>query len=343
MTKKKLIALLAVLVILLGGIGGYWYYKRSPLYSFKLIQQAVEQKDWDSFQKHVDTKNLLSTSYDALIASSLEADESLDDTSKQFAMQFIMMMKPAIVGSLNSDIEHMIRTGNIETPDSNSSTQEQLQTKMIALNMMNQAGVGRLAIVGVGGVDKSKDLATAAVKVKDEKLDQTFELQVGMKQLEDGTWQVLEITNLKDYLKQMHAAVAKKLEAMNGTLLETMKKEITVAPGKVEIKDANSFGYVKVMHLSAPVNVHSSKVISSINGEFRVTAPGNSMFVVPFNGSVNMDKGTKTLQLSKELNPMVPAQAKWIATDLSTVKVAAIITGIRYQDGSVVELKKDLE
>lgn len=341
MSKKKIIALILV-VLVVAGIGGWFYYKRTPAYTFSLIQTALEQKDWKGFQRHVDTENLLSTSYDVLIESSLDEDGSMDEQGKKMALGVIRMMKPNIVTSLNKDLEQWVTTGSIKAPDPGEASAMQAQAQMVGLNMLHKAGLDRLAITGVGSINKDGEMYTMPMKVHDEKLDQDFTLQLGLKQLDDGTWQILEVKNLRQYLKDMQKAMDEKVAAINGKIMEDIRKQISVGPATVERKDGDSLGITKKLQLNAPATIHSDKVISTISGEFRLQAPNAPLFAVPFNATVNEAKGTKTLALTKEINSLIPQEAGWMVMDLKKVKASVLVTRIQFQDGTVTELLREL-
>ena len=56
--NKKLIACIVAIILIICGVGGYFYYKRTPTYSLQLIQQSVKDHNWEKFSQHVDTKGL---------------------------------------------------------------------------------------------------------------------------------------------------------------------------------------------------------------------------------------------------------------------------------------------
>lgn len=44
--NKKFIAIAVVILLIICGIGGYLYYKRTPAYSMQLIQESVKEHNW---------------------------------------------------------------------------------------------------------------------------------------------------------------------------------------------------------------------------------------------------------------------------------------------------------
>ena len=47
------------------------YYKRTPTYTLSLIRDSVQKHDYETFSKHVDTKNLLSTAFDDIVTHTM--------------------------------------------------------------------------------------------------------------------------------------------------------------------------------------------------------------------------------------------------------------------------------
>ena len=195
--KNRMIIVGIIAAILIAAIGGYTYYRHTPTYTFQLIQEAVQKHDYASFQKHVDTKNLLSTAIDDALDMSLEEDKSLNNSTRQMARGFMAMLKPSIVEALDSEIEQYIKTGSQEKAKAGNKADN------IASNMQKKADADSLTFKKIGSTRKDGDFCIADVIFTNEKLGKDVTLSFKMKKLEDGTWQILQIVNLKDYLKDV--------------------------------------------------------------------------------------------------------------------------------------------
>lgn len=95
---------LAVLVFLLLAIvaagGGWWYWTGTPTYSMKQIQVALEERDVERFQAHVDLDALLGNAFDQLAA----AQEPKDGWGEFGRLLGAAVFKPILVSKLKREI-----------------------------------------------------------------------------------------------------------------------------------------------------------------------------------------------------------------------------------------------
>ena len=98
--NKKITAVIVVLLLMVAGVGGYIYYKRTPTYTFTLSQDAVKEHNWDKFSRHVDVKELSESAFDDLMAEALNQDKTMDSGTKAIATGFVQMFKPMVVNAI---------------------------------------------------------------------------------------------------------------------------------------------------------------------------------------------------------------------------------------------------
>ena len=204
MSKKTgIIAAIVAIVLLLGGIAGYMYYKRTPTYTFNLIKTSVEKHDWDTFSKHVDTKNVISTSYDAFLESAMESEDDVDEDMKGMVSGFAKLLKPGIVEALNDEVEQWVKTGEKKEPEKKAGSKDEQNAQNAAENMTKETGFDTSSFKGVTYTKDDGDFSLVGITIEDSQLKKDFTLELKMRQLDDGTWQILEISNLKEYLLEM--------------------------------------------------------------------------------------------------------------------------------------------
>ena len=79
MTKKKLVAgAFAVLLLVVGALV-YWQWTRTPTYSLRHIQKAVETHDVAEFKQYVDLDGVSSRLIDDIMSEALEGTDDQDD------------------------------------------------------------------------------------------------------------------------------------------------------------------------------------------------------------------------------------------------------------------------
>jgi hypothetical protein len=74
-SKTSLIVAALVLIAMLVGAGLWWLdYTRSPAYSLGQLAQAVQDRDWNGFQKYVDIEAVVGQVVDAAVSGSVKGD-----------------------------------------------------------------------------------------------------------------------------------------------------------------------------------------------------------------------------------------------------------------------------
>ena len=341
--SKGIIAVAVVIVLCIIGVAGYFlYYKKTPTYSLNLIRESVEKHDWETFNAHVDSDSVLSGAFDAFLDASME-DEKGDDSIKQMATGFAKLFKPAIVSALKDDVKKLVETGASGNKE-NGGTDKQ-DAKVNTDGIKKSADLDGVKFKGIAYTKKADNgIATVGVTLTDTQLGQDFTLDIDMRQLQDGTWQIIELSNLKDYLKAVEKARKEKLAALNQPIQEQINQVVDIKAATATIVPKDRYGFSKILKIQMPVTYNSDKGIASVRGVVSVNAEGDDKpFEIPFDIKVK-DQSNKNgnLWIAKELNGFIPSQAKFLKTGASAIQASTRVTGITYADDSKLELYKEL-
>lgn len=194
--KYRSVIVCTVVVIICGIFGGYMYYKRTPGYTLKLIQESIKKHDYVTFSKHVDTKSILSFAYDDMVSEALN-ESNEDENINELTRGLAAMIKAPILDSLNNQIEIYIKTG--EMPDESKTNKKSADAA--ADDLVKKTNLRTLSLTGLGNSQKKGDFSIIEVIVHDSELNTDLLLKLKAIQLEDGTWKVLKINNFNDFLK----------------------------------------------------------------------------------------------------------------------------------------------
>lgn len=339
MNKKRITVLGIILLLLVAGLAGYQYYKRTPAYTFRLIRESIEQHDYEKFSRHVDTENVLSTSYDALIEAALD-DGDADDNVKGMAVGFAKMMKPAIVGALNDEIKQYVKTGASSTDDKDKKKDKNVQ---VTENFKKQAKVEDMTFKEIGSSRTEGDFTIVSVIFEDKKLERDFNLDLKMKQLEDGTWQVLAISNLKEYLLEEKKAREAKLEEINQPIRAEIASRISLNSPVVQVVSKDAWGFSKMLKVTVSANVNSSVPIQEASGEIKLESTNGEKFQFPFQTDIKWNGGSSSIVLQYDLNPFLDKEAKIIKNKAQNCTAEIDVQKIVYKDGTSLAVKKSLD
>ncbi|BAL82356.1 hypothetical protein SELR_06480 [Selenomonas ruminantium subsp. lactilytica TAM6421] len=199
--NKKLVALVVAVVLIACGVGGYMYYKRTPAYSLQLIQDSVKEHNWEKFSRHVDTKSLADSAFDDIIEISLEEDTTMDAQTKALAANFAKLLKPTLTSLIESSVKEYVETGEFKDLDDkkDGGKKSKRQKENPAENLLKETNADKLKFTGVKSTEKDGTGTVVAMGLHDESLNADYELKIRMIQLEDGTWKMNKIENLKDF------------------------------------------------------------------------------------------------------------------------------------------------
>ena len=210
--SKKIIALLTVIVLVLVGLGWYFlYFIKTPVYSLNIIREAVAQHDVNKFNKHVDVDNILNKGFDDAITAMIDSDKKTDANTKIFAKGLAQMFKAPVVGMAKEAINKYVEKGKWqEEPDKNSENNgNKAPMKATGVNPDNFAdkvGLKESKIKDIAYTKTDGDIAIVGIKIFDEKVNKDFIAEIKMKKLNDGTWQITEFANLKEYITTIQEA-----------------------------------------------------------------------------------------------------------------------------------------
>lgn len=210
--NKKLIALAVAVVLIICSIGGYMYYKRTPAYSLQLIQDSVKEHNWEQFNRHVDTKSLADSAFDDIIEISLAEDTTMDAQTKALASNFAKLLKPTLTSLIESSVKEYVETGEFKDFDDNKDNDKKNKHAKTnpAENILKETKAEKLKFTGIKSTDKDDSGAIVAMGLHDESLNADYELKIRMIQLEDGTWKMNKIENLKDFYNATQEAEKNK-------------------------------------------------------------------------------------------------------------------------------------
>ena len=197
------------LIVLLACLGAATYYfgvhTKTPEYAIKEIREAAAKHDTVGFQKRVNLDRALTRGTDDIIAFMLgESSSPMMETS--FARDLVSAIKPAIASGLKETILTMVRTGTFEGNDA-TPRRENGMKDMSADAIIEKSGARSIALKDIAYIKKNDEGSMANVGLKIEEPDLgDYILDVEMERQSDRTWQVVAVTNLREYLEALAAA-----------------------------------------------------------------------------------------------------------------------------------------
>ncbi len=349
--KSKLFIMVGTVALLIIGLLFYFlYWVKTPAYSLTLIRESIEKHDLVKFEKHVDTESLYNRAFDDVVQKNLTQSGY---ENNQFVMGLIGMLKKTAVDELINQTKKYVETGNFEVSGQKSSSEKSKQPdgKEVATNLNKNAGISYIQFKGVENTQKDGKISVVTTKVYDKKIEKEFTVKLKMRELENGEWKLVEISNLNEYLDERAKAIDEKLKALNKPIQEKIEKSIQIISAEVKAINENSFFPMYRLHYLVKFKLpQSENKIKNFKGIFLISdSQGKDLYGTRFNGN-----GVSTLYTQKDytinkdfslrfkspntLNPFIPDEDKIAKQGVNSFKHQFKVYKVEFEDGTIAEL-----
>lgn len=201
--KKLLLGISSIVIVVICAVLFYFlYWVKTPAYSLGLVKTAVEKHDLQTFEQHVDLKAVYGRGIDELLKSEMGDSDAGDNTL--FA-GMITLFKENIVKEMVSGTEKYVETGEFEKTEKNKPETD--NAKQETQGLRERVNTPNLKYDGVTNTEKDGKIAVVTIAVLDTQLDQKFNVNIKMRELDNGEWQVVELSNLVDFVDEHDKAV----------------------------------------------------------------------------------------------------------------------------------------
>lgn len=272
--SKRLIGIMLVVCLLVGSIAWYFlYFIKTPEYSLNIIKESVAKHDVIKFKKHVDLDSTLSRGYDDLILAMIESDKTMSLEGKAFVGGFAQLFKQPIVGALKDGIMRFVETGKWEDEKDVQATNKNNKESQQNINpdkVIDQSGLKNSSFRGIAYTRKDGKTATVGLKVFENEANKEFILDIKMREIDDGTWQVAEISNLKDYISGVEKAkneLVRKYIEETKPIIDKHNKMVNEISLKLDTIDKSS-KLTDESKRSEIINVIENELITDWNARF---------------------------------------------------------------------------
>jgi len=334
-SHKKIILIVGAIVILAAMAAFYLlYWVKTPQYSLNIIKESVAKHDLMTFERHVNLQNIGTQAIDDMIATTI----SPEDRKNPLILGMINMVKAAAVPTFITQAQKYVETGNF------AKLNEQNDGQVIVASVAERTGLMTMEFKGIEKTSRNKDEALVTIKIWDQQLEKNFELQLKMKQLDDGTWCLDSISNLKTFMADRDRTVEKRLAELNKPIQAKIKEKvqlITDGPSPISVERVTQNSELLPSHIIKvwlPFKVLVPN-IKSVRGTFLIYDSNKKVIF-----SRDFDSGNADLSKSKDglwhFNNSWPLNSydvkdKEISTcDLSQTTNEVIFTGVSFNDGT---------
>lgn len=320
-----------IIIVLL--LSYFFYYTKTPAYSIYIIQKAVEQQDWETFAEHVDTDQVLSVAFDDILEES-RSDAEAANMAKNLTAPFLQILKPGLVDSLQDCLHDYVETGNYEANFQDMDIRQRLNLE----DMKRDTDLNFVRYKEVSYTKQGDNGSpVVGIVVTDSVLKKSFVLDLAMQKNLDGSWKVIKILNLKEYIQAIKRARQEKLQVLNTGIRQKIDAVVDRGEITANVVSDGVSGRRKSLQIHAILTLHGNKPVHSISGKAYAKTADGQQLQFPFSiDLVTAAQSQQTIDIVSELNPFLPKER---AFTVQGAKIYAwlIVHCIRYADGT--ELK----
>lgn len=337
--KRKLAVVVASIALgaaLLTALVAYHFWTSSPDYSLLQIRQAVNDRDLVLFRKHVDYENLISRGLEATAARELDkvgpADNLWEALGNQIGEGIAGLMIPALSKKLAGDLEHAVAQGRVADIGS------RLRLDAVIASLQGAANESPRA---------TPDQAYAHAPVEHPAFgNKRFTLIFSMREM-DGYWQIVELSNLTDYLDWQAEQKAYYLAEANKPVLAAIDASVKAVSFSHKRLPATPFRGPE-LRITMNFTNAGSKAIKTLYCDITVSRRDDGerlgeQSLSWGNGSRLLAPGSRA-ELTKDLSSFAePALRRYLGNPDTELQIDYQISSISFADGSELALYRGFD
>ena len=193
--KRKLTLVLSALflIVVSGFVYYYGYYVKTPNHTLQIIVRAVQNKDVDTFNQHVDVKSITGYWIDDAVSNDPKINKN--PTAMALLPIFKNLAQEAIQAQVNKQIAHPAEKETLPVKADSSVNKDLDDLSQSLANIHNRHK--NLKIINLRNETLDNGDSSVTLTIKNTKTDKTADYQLFMKPLNDGTWKIYKASPLK--------------------------------------------------------------------------------------------------------------------------------------------------
>ena len=331
--KKILIIVVPLILIALVAMGVCsWQAMQKiqtlPVYSIKIIREAAEYHDTETFYRLVDTEKILENAateistakindgVNSMIYSTLELSNAYENLREDF------------VEISKSALKDYISTGKVNFPDDSSEMQKWLK----------KSGVDTCIINNYSKPVVIDGAAYSTINFHNAAMNFDFEIEITLQKISDNEWKIIDAKGFEGYYLGVKRALKIKLESLNVPIKEEIARTFEVKKFSTEVTEGDEYGFSKTLKISLDADFFSDKPVEKIIGRVILDGKDGNAGITPFELEVtNAENGVQTFEINKILNPFVKQDSDVMKHGFRKSALHIEITEIDYLDGTILK------
>ena len=276
MKKFLTIAVPLILVSLVAlGVGSWQATQKIqtlPSYSLKVIADAAENHDAQTFYKLVDTDKILNIAAEEIVTAKINGEVNamiystleLSNTYENLRQDFISASKTAL--------NDYFSTGKIKLPaDSN-----EMQT------WLKKSGLETCHVKSYSEPTVIDGLAHVKVYIHNSEMNFSFEVEISMERISENEWRVVNAKGFDGYYLGVRRGLQMKLASLNAPIQDKIAETFIVKKFRTEITEGDEYGFSKNLKIFLDADFLSDKPVEKIIGRVIIDGHDGNKGITPF-------------------------------------------------------------
>jgi hypothetical protein len=205
-----MLKILIVLVVI--GSLGFWYWTTSPEYSIEQVKEAVKHHDLVSFKKYVDLDSVASGMVDDLLAAPMRSALGPGLFGQWLVAGIVGVFKAPLVNGVKEDLSHFVTTGQLIRPaDQVGSGLAERRSRFSLGTLDTRLGFRKHAFRRIEYSSKDGKIATLGLRFHNQVYNQDLILEVKMEDC-GGYWRLVELSNFPKFTGKLIELEASHLQ-----------------------------------------------------------------------------------------------------------------------------------
>lgn len=342
LSTKGIVATVLISVILFTGIlTGAWYvfyWKKTPAYSLNLIRTAVETHNVAEFEKHVDVESLAGHAFDDLVSSTLDGKKD-SSGANTVARGLVQMIRQPFINLAKDAGKRLVETGSLANAPAADGASE-AKSRFSAAEVSKNTGLSSSTFKGIAYSKEDGNRATVGITVFDKQLEKELVVELAMIQLDDGSWKVTEIANLKDYMAQLKKLRGSKLALLNAPLEAKLKKAIQPGAISANVVAGDRWGFSRELVVAIPVTVGAAAKPTAFSGQLAVkNKNGDTLLQSGIKaGADDISSANPVLRYEFHLNQFMDGHNEILASNPNNLSYTVTVSSVTFADGNEIKL-----
>jgi len=194
-----------LIVLLILGAAGYWYWTTTPEYSMEQVKEAVKHHDLVTFQKYVDMDSVASGIVDDLLAAPMRHLLGPGILGQWVVAGIVGILKQPLADGIKEELRQFVLTGELVRPDEDATpnSESTLNQPPLSLGVIDRhVGFRKHAFRRIEYDLKKGNVCTLGVLFHNQVYNRDLVLDVTMQE-SGGYWRVIGLSNFPAFTAKL--------------------------------------------------------------------------------------------------------------------------------------------